>query len=67
MKIKENLILLQTLTVLIDLGDTDINTLNFENKEDLATHALAYLVRGVFSDLKYSLWAYMTELLCENS
>ena len=67
MKIKENLILVQTLTVLIDLGDTDINTLNFENKEDLATHALAYLVRGAFSDLKYSLWAYMTELLCENS
>ena len=59
MKIKENLILLQTLTVLIDLGDTDINTLNFENKEDLATHALAYLVRGAFSDLKYSSWAYL--------
>ena len=59
MKIKENLILVQNLTLLIDLRDTDINTLNFENKEDLATHALVYFVRGAFSDLKYSSWAYL--------
>ena len=71
---KWKLILVQNLTVLIDLGDTDINTLNFENKEDLATHALVYYIRGAFSDLKYSSWAYldhnwtsMTELLWENS
>ena len=37
-----------------DLGDTDINALNFEKKEDFATHTLVYFVRGVFSNLKYS-------------
>ena len=37
-----------SLASFIDLGDTDINTLNFEKKEDFATHALVYFVRGVF-------------------
>ena len=41
-------------TGFIDLGDTDINALNFEKKEDFARHTLVYFVRGVFSNLKYS-------------
>ena len=51
MKIKENLIFVKHTgnhTGFIDLGDTDINTLNFEKKEDLATHTLVYFTRGVF-------------------
>ena len=51
MKIKETLILVKhtgILTGLIDLGDTDINTLSFQKKEDLATHALMYFARSVF-------------------
>ena len=50
MKIKENLILVEhgSFTGFIDLGETVINTLNFEKKEDFATHALVYFVRGVF-------------------
>ena len=51
MKIKENLIFVKhtgSLTGFIDLRDTDINTLNFEKKEDLATHAMVYFARGIF-------------------
>ena len=44
----------RSFTGFIDLWDTVINTLNFEKKEDFATHALVYFVRGVFSDLKSS-------------
>ena len=43
MKIKENVILDKhagSLTGFIDLGDTDINTVSFDKKENLATHAL---------------------------
>ena len=39
-------------TGFIDIGDTVKNTLNFEKKEDFATHALVYFVRGIFSNLK---------------
>ena len=51
MKINLNLIFVKhtgSLIDIIDLGDTDINSLNFEKKEDLATHALVYFTRGVF-------------------
>ena len=51
MKIKENLIFVKhtgSLTGFIDLGDTDMNTVNFEKKEDLATHPLVYFARGIF-------------------
>ena len=43
MKIKENVILVKhagSLTGFIDLGDTDINTVSFDKKENLVTHAL---------------------------
>ena len=40
----------KSLTGFIDLGDTDINTLNFEKKEDC---------QGCFSNLKYSSEAYL--------
>ena len=51
MKIKEKLIFVKhtgSHTGFIDLGDTDRNTLNFERKEDLTTHALVYFASGVF-------------------
>ena len=51
MKVKGNLIFIkhtESLIGFIDLGDTDINTVNFEKKEDLATHALLFFARGVF-------------------
>ena len=51
MKIKGNLIFVKhtgSLIGFIDLGDTHINTLNFEKKEDLAANRLAYFGRGVF-------------------
>ena len=51
MEIRETLIFVKLtgiLTGFFDLGDTDINTLNFEKKGDLATHALIYFARGVF-------------------
>ena len=51
MKIKKKIIFVKhtgTFTDFIDLGDTDISTLNFEKKEDLATHALVYFVSCAF-------------------
>ena len=51
MKIKGNVIFVKhagSHIGFIDLGNTDINILNFEQKEDLATHALMYFARGVF-------------------
>ena len=54
MKIKGNLIFVKhtgSLTSFIVLGDTDINPLNFEKKEDLVIHALVFLPR-LFSKLK---------------
>ena len=47
-----------SLTDFIDLGDTEINTLKFEKKEEVAAHALAYFVKGVISNLRYSSEAY---------
>ena len=41
-----------SLTGFNDLGDAVIIPLNFEKKLDFAAHALAYFVKGVFSDLK---------------
>ena len=56
MKIKKIWFLLNTVSFngFFDLGDTDINALNFGKKEDFATHTLVYFVRGVFSNSKYS-------------
>ena len=54
MKIKGNLIFVKhtgSLIGFIVLGNTDINTLNFEKKEDLTTHALVVLPR-LFSKFK---------------
>lgn len=50
----------ENLTGFIYFGDTNINNLNFEKKEDLATHALVLLVRCVISDLKYCLVYFAT-------
>ena len=51
MKKKENLIFVKhtgNLTGFTDVGDTGINTLNFEKKQDLAIHALVYFARADF-------------------
>ena len=61
-------------TGFIDIGDTVKNTLNFEKKEDFATHALVYFVRGIFSNLKIQFMSvFRTQpniydgAFCENS
>ena len=51
MKIKENFIFVKhtgSIVGFIVLGDTNINTLDFEKKEDLATHAGVFLPRFFF-------------------
>ena len=65
MKIKENLVFDKhtgVLTGFIDLGDSDINCLNIKDKEEsLATHALVFFIRGVITNLKYSLAYFATD------
>ena len=54
MKIKGNFIFVKrrgSFIGFIDLGETDINTLNFEKKQDLATHVWCILP-GVFFEFK---------------
>ena len=51
MKIKKKIIFVKhtgNFTDFIDLGDTDISTLNFEKKEDLAKDPLVYFVSCAF-------------------
>ena len=43
----------------LDLGDPDVNFAELEKLDSLATHALVLFVRGLASDLKFSL-AYFT-------
>ena len=39
----------------VDLGDPDINFATFEKADAVATHAVVFLVRGVCTELKFSL------------
>ena len=45
----------------VDLGDTELNYSTFQDANDLATHALVYYIRGIASDLKFSLTYFATK------
>ena len=47
----------------VDLGDEDVNVASFDTPTTLATHVLAFMVRGVASDLKYILGYFSTQSL----
>ena len=63
-KIHENLVFDKCTGDLIDyvdLGDIELNYGTFQDVNDLATHALVYYVRGIASDLKFSLAYFATK------
>lgn len=63
MKIMSNLVFDKVTGELIgyvDLGDPDINFATLDKADAVATHALVFLVRGVCTDLKFSLAYFAT-------
>ena len=44
----------------VDLGDADLNYCTFKNVDDLSSHALVYYIRGLASNLKFSLAYFAT-------
>ena len=66
MKIQSNLVFDKPSNELIgfvDLGDDDVNAAVFDTPTTLPSHVLAFMVRGVASDLKYVLGYFSTESL----
>ncbi|KAK3754384.1 hypothetical protein QZH41_002038 [Actinostola sp. cb2023] len=64
MKIMSNLVFDKVTGELIgytDLGDPEINFATLEKADGIATHALAFLVRGVCTQLKFCLAHFATE------
>lgn len=63
MKVQSNLVFDKVTGELIgftDLGDLDLNCAVLDKPDDLATHALAFLVRGVCTELKFCLTHFST-------
>ena len=63
MKVKSNLVFDKYTGELIgflDLGDPDINFATLDEEDELATHALVFFLRGLCSDLKFSLAYFST-------
>ena len=63
MKIKENLVFDKNTNELVgyvDLGDPELNYGTFADSNKLATHAFTYYVRGISSDLKFSMAYFAT-------
>ncbi len=63
-KIQENLVYDKhsgELIGFVDLGDTELNYSCFNDVKQLATHALVYYVRGLASDLKFSIAYFATK------
>ena len=63
-KIQENLVFDKytgDLIGYVDLGDIELSYSTFQDVNDLATHALVYYVRGIASDLKFSLAYFATK------
>ena len=63
MKIHSNLVFdkhSNELIGFVDLGDEEINVATFDCPASMATHVLAFMVRGVASDLKYILGYFST-------
>ena len=64
MKITSNLVFKNFTGELIgyvDLGDPDINFGTLEKANKLASHALVFMVRGVCTELKFSLAYFATD------
>ena len=64
MKVQQNLVFNKHSNELIgfvDLGDPELNYSHFENINELAIHVLVYYVRGILSDLKFSLCYFATK------
>lgn len=63
MKIQSNLVFDKSsmeLIGFIDLGDPMTNYANLQQEDTIASHALAFLVRGLCTDLKYIIGYYFT-------
>ena len=45
---------------IVDLGDPDVNFAVLEKADEIATHALVFLIRGVCTQLKFSLAYFAT-------
>ena len=63
MKVQSNLVFDKHTGELIgyvDLGEPDINFGTLEKQDDIATHALVFLVRGVCTELKFALAYFAT-------
>ena len=45
----------------VDLGDPDVNFASLEKADNLASHALVFMVRGVSTELKFSLAYFATD------
>lgn len=63
MKVQSNLVFDKHTGELIgyvDLGEPDINYATLEKQDDIATHALVFLVRGVCTELKFALAYFVT-------
>ena len=57
MKIRSNLVFDKNTGQLIgftDLGDSTINYATFEKQDELASHVLAFFIRGLTTNLKFS-------------
>ena len=63
-KIKENLVFDKysgNLIGCVDFGDPELNFSSFNDVNDVATHVLVYYVRGLASNLKFSLAYFGTK------
>ena len=50
----------------LDLGDPDVNYVELEIQDKLATHVLVFFIRGVITDLKFSLAFFATDNITSN-
>ena len=63
-KIQQNLVYNKhtgQLVEFVDLGDQELNMSCFDKVDQLATYALVYYIRGLASDLKFSLAYFATK------
>ena len=63
MKIQSNLVFDKysgDLIGFVDLGDLMTNFANLQEEDTLASHALAFLVRGMYTDLKHVIAYFFT-------
>ena len=64
MKTRSNLVFDKNavqLTGVTDLGDLTINHVTFEKQDELASHVLAFFMRGLTTNLKFSFSYFATK------